>query len=484
MLEAALHRTSRSMRTSAIPITERDSFPKQWAEVTSKSRFKTKKCSRRAGKTGGSVVETALDCTTKPGWRTLYINLTALNAQLQFFDPLQEFLRKKQIHFTANNSDLLIYFDNGSFVRAMGCDNIGEVKTKLGDKWDRIYVDEMQSYGDVVLKELIERAIMPTLVDRGGSLTCQGTPAVTKAGYWYDLYTKSPFAHYGWTLFDNPFIQHDIQPILDARGLKLTDPIVRREYFGEDVIDPSAIVFKYESPRNDLPTCPAYDRWGIPAFLGDAYFYETMRPEPNHPAWRFAMGLDLGFSDHDAIVVLGWRMDDPHHRLYECWSWQENHLDYLKVADVFKRAVEKWMPQKICVDTGGHGARKIMESLKAVFSMFTFTMKPASVLDSISLVNDELRSGRMLIDPNGILAHDLGLVVWTDGKHEVEMSDAFHSDLAAALRYAHSCAYHYQSEGPPPVETDDDRRIRQWLEARAVREDPSNPYRGGNSSYD
>ena len=446
------------------PITDADSFPKQWDFVASTNRFHAVMCSRRAGKTNGSVVRTAKLNSERPGRRVLYINLTALNAEQQFFKPLLELLDKKTIPHRADNGDLLVYFQNGSFVRAMGCDNVGEVKTKLGDRWDEIFVDEMQSYGEEVLYELIDRAALPTLVDRGGALTCQGTPPITKAGYWFDLVTKSTFNKLGWTLFDNPYIKHEIEDILAARGLKLTDPIVRREYFGEICVDPDAVVFKYDSPRNDLPA--------------------PGRPDPASPHWRYAMGMDLGFSDHDAIVVLGWRMDDPEHRLYECWTWQENHLDYLKLAEVFKRAVEKWSPQQICVDTGGHGARKIMESLKSVFSQFTFKMKPASLLDSIALVNDEFRSGRLLVDPNGLIAHDARLCVWKQGKHEQEMSDTFHSDVMAALRYAHSVAYHHQAEAPALEESDEDRRVRQWLDRRNAQNDPYNPYRGGMSTYD
>ena len=484
MLERALARAARERHATSEPITAADSFPKQWEYVASSARFKVVKCSRRAGKTEGAVIRTAKLATEQPGRRVLYINLTATNADQQFFRPLVSLLRRKDISFHEDNADLMVYWANGSYVRAMGCDNVGEVKTKLGDRWDEIIISEMQSYGEEVLYDLIDRASLPTLVDRGGGLTCEGTPAVTKAGYWYDLYTKSNFVKFGWTLFDNPFINHDIESVLEARGLKLTDAIVRREYFGEDATDPSALVFKYLSPRNDIPACePLRDRWVFHGVDGRIW-PETVRPEPKHPAWRYAMGMDLGFSDHDAIVVLGWRMDDGARRLYECWSWQENHLDYLKLADVFKAAVEKWQPQRICVDTGGHGARKLMESLKAVFAMYTFVLKPANVLDSIALVNDELRTGRMLVDPNGLIAHDANLVVWKPDKHETEESDAFHSDIMAALRYAHSCAYHYQAKAPAPPETDEDRRVRQWLERKAVREDPHNPYRGGNSSYD
>ena len=493
MLSRVLHEVARERRSTWEPITELTSldprkpgrlFPKQWSAVNCNARFMVNWSGRRASKTGTSILRTGKRNTETPGRRVLYIHQTALNAQLQFFDPLLELLSRQSIPHTADHGDLLIYWGNGSFVRAMGCDNVGEVKTKLGDRWDEIIVDEMQDYADPVIKLLIDKAAIPTLIDNNGSLLCQGTPPVTKAGFWYDLITRSKFAKLNWNLFDNPYIGHDAVEAYANRGIGPDHPIYRREVLGEIVVDPNAIVFEYESPRNDMPRILArVAPWTYVNIDGVAW-PETIRAEPNHPSWRYAMGMDLGFSDNDAIVVLGWRMDDPQKRLYEVWSWQENHLDYMKLAAVFRVAVDRYHPQRICVDTGGHGARKIMESLKAAFSMYEYLMKPASVLDSIALVNDEFRTGRLLVDPNGLIAHDAGLVVWVDGKHHVEISETFHSDIMAALRYAHSCCYHYQAEAPPPPETDDERHIRQWLERKAVRDDPSNPYRGGGSCYD
>jgi hypothetical protein len=246
-----------------------------------------------------------------------------------------------------------------------------------------------------------------------------------------------------------------------ARGIKTTDPIYRREVLGEICVDPNAMVFCYESPRNDVTADGMID--------------------PRNPHFRCTMGVDLGFSDNDAIVVLGWLANDKQKRLYECHAWQGNELDYLKLADKFKAAVEKWRPVEICVDTGGHGARKIMESLRALFSVYKFRTKPASVADSIAMMNDDFRTGRFLVKPDGLIAHDASLVVWKPDQHGVEISETFHSDIMAAARYAHSCAYHYLAEPTQEEaqaeESDEDRRVREWLRRREIEADPNNPYR-------
>jgi hypothetical protein len=461
MIDRLSGHVARSIAVAEQPITEALSFPKQWEYITAMDRFKVQWSGRRAAKTSGARMRTEKLATDRPGRRVLYINQTSTNADQQFFMPLLKSLDARHVPYRADNSGLMCYWGNGSFLRAMGCNNVAEVKKKLGDYWDEVIVDEMQSYADEVLYELIDRAILPTMIDKSGSATFQGTPPVTKAGFWYKLLTESTFRKFHWTLFDNPYIDHDAEAVYAARGIKTTDPVYRREVLGEICVDPNAVVFKYESPRNDIGP--------------------DGRPEPNHPAWCYVLGVDLGFSDSDAMVVLGWRRDDKLKRIWECFSWQENHLDYLKLAEKFKAVVERWCPQEICVDTGGHGARKIMESLRSMFSIYKFRSKPASVLDSIALVNDDFRTGRAQVVKGGLVAHDAALVVWKHDKHEVEISETFHSDIMAAYRYAHSCAYHYLAEPEKAEEeaeeSDEDRHVRRWMERREIQQDPFNPYR-------
>ena len=446
------------------PITLTDSFLQQWAWITTKSRFNCVLCSRRAGKTRGAVRRAAMKLMQ--GKKVFYINATALNAQIQFFEPLKELLDSKDVSYRPDNANLLIRTPNGGLLRCVGCDNIAEVRKKLGDGWDEVFVDEMQDIPEAVLWRLIDKAISPMLIDRSGSLHCMGTPPLTMAGFWYEMWarstpteTKDAYTRFGWTLMDNPYIEKDWFAPYRVRGLKEDDPIVLRECKGMVVTDPNLSVFCYSEARN--------------AIVGGELL------NFNDPNWRFTIGVDLGFSDSDAIVVLGWRVNDGDRRLYEVYSWQENHLDYVKLAEKYKSVLEQFPPSEVCIDTGGHGARKIMESLKTLFPSYQYRLKPASVPDSIALVNDDLRTGRAKVKPGGLVAHDMGLCVWKEGKVGVEMSDSFHSDVMAAYRYAHSCAYHYLSEAPKAQtqeEEDEERRINAYLRQRQLLKDPMNPY--------
>jgi hypothetical protein len=171
--------------------------------------------------------------------------------------------------------------------------------------------------------------------------------------------------------------------------------------------------------------------------------------------------------------VKGWRRDDPEFHLCEAWTWQKNHQDYLDLADVFLSAVKTWHPVRIVGDTGGHGATKVIKSLESQMPGFgMIEKKPASVPDSIALYNDDMRMGRQLFDPNGIIVADMKLTTWDPGKRGQKVSKAFHSDILDADRYAHSCAYHWAGKAPPKKqETQDEIDLRNLRKQQQQRQE-------------
>jgi hypothetical protein len=463
-------------------ITAADSFPAQWERyVTWEPRFSTTMTSRRGGKSTGAVVRTAKKSRENPGRKTLYINLTAANAYLQFVEPLLDLLKRKRIPHRYDGQLMIVHLNNGSMVMSVGCDDIADVRRKLGFGWDEVIVDEMQDHSDRVLAALIDKSLLPTLADRRGSLRCQGTPPITEAGFWFDLRTKSNFAHHSedpreadWTVSDNPTMASAGEEEYAARGIGPDAPIYQREMLGRICVDPNSMVFCYLKGRNDLPTVP--DGYRPPG--GEWWSYTTSRgvkveekhiADPRHPAWRNVLGLDLGTNDHDCIVVLGWRTDDPLKRLHERWTWQQNDLDVDELAVVFMAAVEFWTPVAICGDNGGLG-KKVIKTLKARFGDLEIAQKPTDVLMSVRLVNDELRTGRLLVDPEGLIAGDAKKVVWKEGKHGVEISEAFHSDVMPTLRYAQSVALNWTAKEDDPPKTQDEID-RLGLEARKQRQE-------------
>jgi len=246
-------------------------------------------------------------------------------------------------------------------------------------------------------------------------------------------------------MFDNRFYpnaQAEYELALKTRGLTKDHPIVQSEFFGELVTNPEALVWEYDPQRNHC----------------DPLEHGACTPD----VWRFAMGIDLGFQDRDAIVILGWRKDDPEHRLFVMEQWQKNHQDVDQLAAVVMPLYHKWRPVSVVGDHGGHGAVKVLETLANRLGI-TMERKPGDLLVSIGLVNDDFRAGRLKVPPGTPVAADARLETW-DQNSPVKQVDksGYHSDIMAALRYAHEGARHYQGKAPKPEPTREEKRDA-WL---------------------
>lgn len=433
------------------PITEAENFPgftRAWEACTDDNPAQIWMCSRRAAKTATAIRRTVKRSSERPGWRTLYIHRTRTLSKMQFFETGEkpgpdanpgviELLRHHGIAEAKHDmTELWVRLHNGSLVQTVGCDNLRDVDKKLGFRWDDILIDECQDHADEILCRLVKKTILPTLIDKGGSLTLMGTPAEVEAGFWYEAYTGNLFKPHNWSMLDNPFIAR--QKIIDAMAMAgytinfenptTNDPLIQREIFGLHCVDPEGLMYCYRPgvAFNDIPAA------GVP--MRDA------------KTWRYAMGVDIGGvtegQDYDGIVVLGWRMDDGTHSVYELESWKDkgdSEIFCKRVHDTYRG----WQPmQAVCIDTAGAGAAKMIETLKMRLGVMENTPKPTSVDTSRRLVNDELRSLRMKVNPTGELAK--ALKSGRKGQHE--------HDVSAAFRYAQHCAINWMAKDPPKKE--------------------------------
>lgn len=436
--------------------TEANSFPPQWGFVTSEAKFKLVFCGRRAGKTAGIRLRTVRRALMRPGHKKLYVTLIRRNCRKLFWRPILNELQDRGVEFEANEVDMICRLANGSIIEATGCDDIRSAGKMRGDDYDDVDVDEAQEPNDDVLEPLVEEVLFPTLIDRGGELTLAGTPPDAMVGYFIERLSDPRWQRFGWSMFDNPYIPRKfIDEMIAAKGLTPEHPIYRREILGLPEVDPDKLVYEYQRKRND---------------------FDASLLDQHGETWRYAMGLDLGFQDSDAIVVVGWRKDDPERRLYVVYQWHANHLDVDVLAEKTRQVYEQYRPVSLVGDHGGHAAQKILATISARLNVL-IQPKPSDVNVSIGLVNDDLRNSRLLIEAHTGLVKDLGLVTWHiepgTGKR-VANKRGFHSDLADALRYAHHGARHFKAKAPKPEPTRDERRER-WEREKARRE--ADPWR-------
>lgn len=445
--------TAPAIETSAVRLpSEAESFPQQWAYETSEAKFKLVMCGRRGGKTKSAVRRTVRRAYTIPGHKTLYVTLIRRNCRKLFWRPLLAELDARGIKYDANEVDMICRLENGSVIEATGCDDIRAAGKIRGDFYDDVIVDEAQEPSDDILEPLVEEVLFPMLIDRGGQMSLQGTPPDTDVGYFVDRLTDPRWTQFGWSMYDNRFIPRaQIDEMIAAKGLTPDHPVYLREILGKAVVNPDALAYEYKRVRND---------------------YEPHTVDFANGPWRHALGIDLGFQDSDAIVVLAWNRNDPDRRLYERYSWAANHQDVDDLADKVDEVRKQFRPVAIVGDHGGHGAVKVLETLKNRMNL-EIERKPGDVMLSVGLVNDDLRTGRLLLQSEE-LKKDLQRVQRTvkpDGKVEINKR-GYHSDLSEALRYAHYAARHYAAKPPKPPETRDERRIRQWREELRQEENP------------
>lgn len=450
------HQTEEStVKTACIPSADQ-SFAQQWEYVTSEARFNAVCCSRRAGKTYGTRLRARMLMATKPGFRGHYVTLIRRNCKKLFWQPLLEELFESGWHFKHNDTDLILTASNGAWLQALSADDMRDLRSIRGDSSDWFAIDECQEPNDDVLEALGTKVAMPMLMDRGGMLDLLGTVPEVEPCYFSDALDSSRWRTFGWDCFANPHMDPAlIESTCREAGIGPGHVIYEREILGKRVKDPSKLAYEYDDVRN------SYDPAGVNFEEGP---------------WRHSLGLDLGFQDRDAIIVLAWRRDDPLRRLYQRYAWQENHQDVDMLAKVVAEAIERFRPQYIVGDHGGHGAVKVLKTLEARLHL-RIDMKPADVMVSVGLVNDDLRTGRLLLERDSELGSDLGRVQRTVDRATnriVINKKGYHSDLSEALRYAHHAARHWAAKPPKPEPTINERREASWL---AEQKRQANPWR-------
>jgi hypothetical protein len=429
-------------------------FPKAWEYVTSDHRFNAVFGGRRGGKTVSMRARTVRQLAKRAGSRVLYITLIKKNCRKLYWHPLKRDLLRYGWKFKPHETDLSLVTSDGGYVEATSCENMNHVARVRGDGWDLVLIDECQEPRDDIQEQLVEHVLVPSLVDNHGGLDLGGTPPPADVGFFVEWMKRKGTKTWSWTMFDNPNVDAatEVQELFIDRGIVPGHPIYEREIMGKLVTDPDKLAYEYRRERNDyVPTADMFEEG----------------------QWRHSMGLDLGFQDNDAIVVLGWKREDAERRLYERFRWQANHLDVDALAIKVREVVKTYRPVLVG-DHGGHGAVKVLETLKLRMGL-EIHAKPTDVMASVGLVNDDFRSGRLLLEQGSPLGNELMRVTRTlnprTGRLEIN-KQGFHSDLSEALRYAHHAARHWASRPPKKEETIHDRRRRQEQDQRRREADP------------
>lgn len=407
-------------------------FPPQRAFVTSKAKFRTASCSRRAGKSEGSAALLLSTALEKAGSVSLYITKTRINAKRIIWKTLKALNVARHLGGTAKEAELCMELPNGSSVYLLGANNRDEIEKFRGLPIAVVVLDEAQILSD--LEVLIDEVLVPALMDFDGSVVLAGTPGPVPTGYFYACTTNPEWDHHNWTVFENPWIEkksgkspaQHLQEELKRRGVQEDDPSIQREWFGRWVYDPNALVFRWDATRNAELEPP-------PFVAGE---------------WECVVGGDLGFDDADALCVLAWHPKRPGLHLIHQDVMPKQGITPL--GEKLRALVDRYQPLSVVLDFGGLG-KKIAEELTSRWGLHLEAAEKTRKLEHIELLNDSLRTGILKAPADSQFAKDCLLVEWDKSNPEKwEISDRFHSDICDAVLYAHRRAKQWLFEPAPP----------------------------------
>ena len=311
--------------------------------VTDDSRFKTARCSRRAGKTFADAIYLIIEAVSAPNTPCLYLGLTRDSAKGAIWSVITTILQELDIQHEALASGPRINFNNGSFIQLLGADAANARNRIRGRKFKLVVVDEMGFFmgaDDLIL------SLLPTLADLQGSMVMTSSPGIQLAGFFYEADVgnlKDSWKQYYWTLLDNPHFQkpsknpkyattgeEELDRICTLQfGGNRSHPVFRREYLGEWVSDDASRVYPYTRDKNLIP---------VP------YKFEES---------EYGLGIDFGSTSYNAICVLKYSRYNREVQIVESWKKSGMHIDELaKIVDNF---IIKYKPSVIIGDEGGLG---------------------------------------------------------------------------------------------------------------------------------
>lgn len=453
------------------PSRETSTCDEAWRYENSEAKRNAVYCSRRAGKTFTGRRRAVRVLTGGPGRWVHVVSLIRRNAKKHWWTGIKALLSELGWTYKPWEQDMILRLSNGSYLQALGVDDVADIKKLQGDFSNLIIGDEAHLPNNDIQAEFYKAAV-PMLDDYGGQFDWLGLPPSIE-GTEFDRAILSPaWERFNWNSLDHDYPESRevkrarIQEEVDRRGLTWESPEIQRIYLGKRVRDPANTAYEYQQGRND---------------------YEPRTVDFTAPGWLHAVGLDLGFQDRDAVVVIAWRMDDPERRAYVRFVWQRNHLSTDSLADVVVLVSLIYQPVIWTGDTGGHGAVKVLETLSERLGVPIWP-KPPDVLVSLGYVNDDLRTGRLLLPTEDVETQRLiqaakvrfagrpaevsrvtGLLTGAGADVGAELArvpkivhprtmrltinpkGANHSDVSEALRYAHAGARNYLAQAPVPI---------------------------------
>ena len=410
-------------------------------------------CSRRAGKSHGIAYKAFLVAFEHPGCTMPYVTLTRETAKGIIWPALRDISRQTgvELSFKQNTGDVV--WPNGSRLVMRGCENEKEGEKLRGMKYPVVFIDEAQAFPSH-LKPFIEDVVEAATMDYSGQVYVTGTPNAACAGVFYDMCHgengMSGWAMHGWVMTENEGLRAHMAKAGDSpegwlarkreqKKWTKEHPTYMREYRGIWVRDTEGQVYAFAEDLN----------------LIDATFEEALSGADD---WEYVLGIDLGFKDPTAFVVLA--TSPTTGRCVVLETHLEKGLLAADIAVKVHQYEQRWNLSRVVVDTGGYG-KSIAEELKRNHGVMCIAAEKQKKAAYIESLNSDLQAGVLQIVKHGNrpLIDELILLQWDEDSMRTgkpKEDPRYSNHLCDALLYAwRECAHHSDDwvEAEPEIGT-------------------------------
>jgi hypothetical protein len=365
---------------------------------------------------------------------------------------IEKLLKAHAIPHEYYKAELRFVLGNGSHIVLTGAgDSSRDIQKLLGVAYDLVVIDEAQSF-PAHLKELIYDVLLITIAEKRGKIRVIGTPGIVATGFFYDIATGAETSRHWdthhWSWMDNKavrdLIEEQIERMVTANPLVTETPAYRRNYEGEWVADADNLVYRYSVGRNG-PSRGSDQGVGSVALE------------------HYCLGVDLGFKDATAFVLIGWGASSPN--AYIVSSFKKSGMIPSEIAKVIQDFHNKYPSIiKTVVDEGGLG-KSIAEEWRRRYLLAVTPAKKTDKRLFIDEINGMFIEGRIQLLPgNEELIDELKSLVWLDGerKHENPACDNHLTDSCLyALREARAYLYTPPVPEPDPIKAQEEALLRE-----------------------
>jgi len=417
--------------------------------------FAAAKCGRRAGKSHTASKDLLITCLKYPDTMSCYLSLTRKSSKRIMWKTLKKEAREFDVPCEFKESELIVQFHNGSELHLLGVKDEGVAESLRGNAYKKVYLDECASFKSEAMEYLIEEVIVPALADHKGVLRLIGTPGFDLNSYFYKATTDSALEYkvHHWNFLQNPHIP-DARGFLDQlmrrRGYTEDHPIVQREFFGNWVKDDSLNVYKYNPFRNTFDSLP-------------------------HTFTDYVIGLDLGFEDATAMVVLACNRKSRF--VYEVFADKWSGLLPCDIASKLQKLSSQYNQPIIICDEGGLG-KSIAEEFRLRYGLNVKAAQKRDKRAYIEITNSELLAGSIKVSETSKTASEWTKLIWDEDRLlELEGLD---NHCADAFLYAFRYIKNYIFTEDPLVhernteawyKQEEQRLIESWKEQHEPKEE-------------